>query len=90
MAWQRHHLFHPRHDPRGDQGVLAACRAIQWLETGDLVSKTQAGREQARAKIYGPLVGEALSRRAGRNRLAMRGRECRTLIDDAIQRLETL
>ncbi len=88
LSWQRHHLFHPHHDPRGDQGVLAACRALHWLETGELVSKSLAGGRQARAPGHGVLVGEALARRAGRQRTALRGADCRALLDLALHRLE--
>lgn len=87
LAWQRDHLFDTRHDPRGDQGVLAACRALHWLETGELVSKDAAGRRQARARGHGPLVGEALARRSGRILTALRGKKVREIMDLALRGL---
>jgi len=88
LAWQKDHLFDTRHDPRGDEGVLAACRALHWLETDELVSKDEAGRRQARAKGHGPLVGEALARRSGRIRIALKGKKIRELMDLAIRELK--
>ena len=88
LTWQRDHLFNPRHDPRGAEAVLAACRARHWLDTGDLVSKTVASRRLARSPGYGPLAGAALARRAGRMRTALRGREVRALLADVIPKLE--
>ncbi|MCZ6745778.1 MAG: hypothetical protein O7F11_08310 [Acidobacteria bacterium] len=88
LTWQRDHLFNPRHDPRGTEGVLAACRALHWLDNGNLVAKTVAGRRLAQAPGYGPLAGAALARRTGRMRTALRGREVRELLADVIPKLE--
>lgn len=88
LTWQRDHLFNPRHDPRGTEGVLAACRARHWLDTGDLVSKTVAGRRLAQVPGYGPLAGAALARRSGRMRTSLRGKKVRELLADVIPELE--
>jgi hypothetical protein len=88
LTWQREHLFDQRHDPRGTEGVLAACRALYWLETGELASKTEAGRRQARAPGHGPLVGEALARRGGRIVTALRGSKVRGILDLAMRELK--
>ena len=88
LTWQRENLFNPRHDPRGTEGVLAACRARHWLDTGDLVAKTAAARRLAQAPVYGPMAGAALARRSGRMRTSLRGQKVRELLADVIPRLE--
>lgn len=88
LKWQRDNLFNTRHDPRGAEGVLAACRARHWLDTGDLVAKTAAGRRLAQVPVYGPLAGAALARRTGRKRTSLRGKDVRELMADIIAKLE--
>ena len=62
LWWHLDKVHHPFHDPLGSNAVLNACRALHFLRTGALVSKSR-GAVAFLGGVHGQLVERALEAR---------------------------
>lgn len=60
------HVHHPFHDPYGHYAVLNACRAYRYFKTGELCSKTEAGKWAMSQGWKDPVIEQALAIRMNR------------------------